>query len=379
MSNALCQICFGLSFSLWFAIFIRFVNGTLNSNIPIVKCYVREITDETNQAKVYSVRTIGYALGSVLGPFIGGFFARPAESSVLSIIPLFTMSFFTTFPYFLSCFVSACINFTSFTLSYIFLKESLKKKKQTPAKSDPSNIEIELAKFEDNNTIISVDIDNNQEITPESTDTGTSENMNTDNQSLLVEKSVFVNTLDSIHTNEDKIENEKKEESKTCKLKSLLYKLPLPWEIFTKGVVSTCVIYIVNASCMTVIAQTNPVWLSRDNDYQGLDFDEGQIGITNSFAGICSFVFQLLLFSKIDKWIGQTNSYRVAMLVFVPAIMLMPFTSHLIDNKNVFMWLALLLCIGTYGITVSWSFGSINLLVCFPSNFNFPFFFFSIF
>lgn len=47
-------LLFGMSKSLWMAILFRALNGLLNGSGAIVKTYIREITDDTNQARVYT-------------------------------------------------------------------------------------------------------------------------------------------------------------------------------------------------------------------------------------------------------------------------------------------------------------------------------------
>ena len=337
MTNAVCLLLFGFSFSLWFAVIIRILNGTLNSNIAIVKCCIRDITDETNQARVYSIRSIGYALGSVIGPIIGGFFAQPYESPELSLIPVFTSAIFVDFPYFLGCFVGACVNIASFIVTWLFLKETLKKKKTSKFELKSVEMNFELDSFASENLV-----------------------------SVFVEPNASVNQLPNQLLSNTDVENtpDTLEKKETHAIKNyLLDSLPFPLEMFTVGVVSTCALYIFNAFFVTIIAQANPVWLSRDSGYQGLAFNERQIGITNGFAGICSFIFQVALFPNVDKWIGQTNSYRLSVIIFIPAVILLPFISYL-DHDSVLMWVALLFCIGIFGVTANWSFASVNLLVC---------------
>lgn len=50
-------IAFGMSTSLGMALFTRGVCGLINGNTGVVKSYVREITDDTNQARAYSIRS----------------------------------------------------------------------------------------------------------------------------------------------------------------------------------------------------------------------------------------------------------------------------------------------------------------------------------
>merc|ERR1712137_397077 len=79
ISNILVQTAFGLSERYWFCVFLRFLNGASNSYIPLSKCYVREISDETNQGRVFALREVGFAVGSMVAPLLGSLFARPTD------------------------------------------------------------------------------------------------------------------------------------------------------------------------------------------------------------------------------------------------------------------------------------------------------------
>jgi MFS family permease len=48
---------FGVSSNLAWALITRGLNGLINGNTGVVKSYVREITDDTNQARAYSIRS----------------------------------------------------------------------------------------------------------------------------------------------------------------------------------------------------------------------------------------------------------------------------------------------------------------------------------
>eukprot|EP01114_Cavostelium_apophysatum_P013216 TRINITY_DN3146_c0_g1_i2.p1 TRINITY_DN3146_c0_g1~~TRINITY_DN3146_c0_g1_i2.p1 ORF type:complete len:363 (+),score=64.00 TRINITY_DN3146_c0_g1_i2:84-1172(+) len=116
--NTLSALGFGFSKYFAMAITFRSLAGLLNGSTGVVKSYIRDITDETNQSKGYMMRSSGYSLGSVLGGFLGGVLARPAVQfpSVFSADGLFG-----TFPYLLPCIVSASINAIGLITGFFFL------------------------------------------------------------------------------------------------------------------------------------------------------------------------------------------------------------------------------------------------------------------
>jgi MFS family permease len=74
-------VVFGLSSSLPMAIVTRMVNGLANGNLGIAKSYLREITDETNQAKCAGVLSLAWGAGVIVGPLLGGLLSQPALKS----------------------------------------------------------------------------------------------------------------------------------------------------------------------------------------------------------------------------------------------------------------------------------------------------------
>jgi MFS family permease len=100
-------LAFGFCKWFWMAIVIRGLYGALNGNLGVIKTYLREITDQTNQARAFAFLGITYPMGNVLGPIIGGFLVYPARN-----IPGFDNIVFTTFPYLLPnvilCLVALC-------------------------------------------------------------------------------------------------------------------------------------------------------------------------------------------------------------------------------------------------------------------------------
>ncbi|KAL1713448.1 major facilitator superfamily domain-containing protein [Schizophyllum commune] len=98
---------FGLSTSLPMMILTRCIAGAMNGNVAIVKSMMAEITDETNQARAYSLMPVAWALGATVGPLLGGYLSHPVER-----YPEWFggNTFLVKYPYFLPCFVASLVN-----------------------------------------------------------------------------------------------------------------------------------------------------------------------------------------------------------------------------------------------------------------------------
>ncbi|KAK0522764.1 hypothetical protein OC834_006150 [Tilletia horrida] len=126
---------FGLAHSLSGMVIARSIAGALNGNIGVLKSTLAELTDETNQARAFSLIPLCYAVGSIFGPIMGAWLSEPAESFPL----LFDTPFWRENPYFLPCAVAGSLNLLAAIFGFFFLTETLPSKASvpsTPKKSD---------------------------------------------------------------------------------------------------------------------------------------------------------------------------------------------------------------------------------------------------
>lgn len=120
--------CFGLAKSLPAMIIARSISGLMNGNIAVLKSVLAEITDETNQARAFSLIPMCFAVGSIVGSSIGGYLAHPAATfpKVFG-----DWQFFIDNPFYLPCAVTSLLNLAAILLGTLFLKETLPNKKKT--------------------------------------------------------------------------------------------------------------------------------------------------------------------------------------------------------------------------------------------------------
>ncbi|KZT07602.1 MFS general substrate transporter [Laetiporus sulphureus 93-53] len=121
---------FGLSRTFWQLVASRCIVGALNGNIGVVKSMIGELTDSTNMAQGFALIPIVWSVGTTIGPFIGGQLAKPHDRWP----HIFTDRFWTRFPYFLPCAVSAAFSACMFALAAAFLKETVQKKHSSQKK-----------------------------------------------------------------------------------------------------------------------------------------------------------------------------------------------------------------------------------------------------
>ncbi|KAK3237702.1 hypothetical protein CYMTET_52239 [Cymbomonas tetramitiformis] len=157
-SAAVSLIGLGLSNSYAMACVVRLLGGILNGIIGALKTAIAELTDDTNKARGMSYLSMGWGIGGVLGPLIGGSLSKPcsAEGLLLDTFLCPEGALFARFPYLLPCLVAAAVNFLAAALSVCLLPETLAKKSEGSAyqqlalaeeKDDLEPIEIELGKM----------------------------------------------------------------------------------------------------------------------------------------------------------------------------------------------------------------------------------------
>jgi MFS family permease len=115
---------FGFSKHLAFAVCSRAVSGLLNGNLGVVKTYLGEVTDKTNQARAISFLSLSWGIGSIVGPLAGGFLSQPTlkydwwPDNILH-------GLLHTYPFLLPSLITSLITVVAFIMVYFFLPETL--------------------------------------------------------------------------------------------------------------------------------------------------------------------------------------------------------------------------------------------------------------
>ncbi|KAH8919466.1 MFS general substrate transporter [Atractiella rhizophila] len=123
---------FGLQKSFVGMVIARCISGAMNGNVAVIKSVLAEITDESNQARAFTLLPLCFAVGSIIGPLAGGYLAHPTDQwpRLFGSIDLFQRH-----PYFLPCFIASLLNLFAILMGAFFLKETLPRKPQTKGAS----------------------------------------------------------------------------------------------------------------------------------------------------------------------------------------------------------------------------------------------------
>jgi len=114
-------IVFGLAPSLTVVFLARGLDGFFCGNVGVVKTYLGELVDETNEARAFSLIAICWSCGLFLGPLLGGELVHPAKTAP----GIFADTVFETHPYLLPNLVYACLAAVAWIIGLLFLEETL--------------------------------------------------------------------------------------------------------------------------------------------------------------------------------------------------------------------------------------------------------------
>ena len=312
-SNFIFQLSFAFSTSIWLAILFRVLNGALNGSFIVSKCYIREITDETNQAKVFSFRVIGFSIGTIFGPIIGGLFAKPQNENIFPTF--FAHEVFQIYPYLLPTLIMASVNIIGFTIGFFFLPETLPRlvKKNNRSKvidvdlEGGTEIELEVISSDEANLITPT---KHETVQIELSGKLESENIKNDPliESMATEEQELFNTQKGDETNfpfnQDEVEATASENNEFPKKKG-------KFAFLNKDLMICMLLYAGQAYYYSIFQQIYPLWAVRSVARGGLGFGNLQIGILDTIIAIIPFSFLLFLFPRIERKIGITFSFRL--------------------------------------------------------------------
>ncbi|SAM83443.1 uncharacterized protein UBRO_05465 [Ustilago bromivora] len=114
---------FGLAKTFPQMVAARSIAGLMNGNIAILKSVLAEVTDETNQARAFSLIPLCFAVGSIVGNGLGGWLGGYGMGKE---------GWLGDHPWWLPCGIASCFNLLAIITGFIFLKETLPPKKPKP-------------------------------------------------------------------------------------------------------------------------------------------------------------------------------------------------------------------------------------------------------
>ncbi|KAH9816226.1 major facilitator superfamily domain-containing protein [Melampsora americana] len=247
-------IIFGFSHSFSQMLIARGLGGILNVAM------MGEMTTPENQALGFSFLPLSYAMGSTVGPLLGGYLSQPAERFPNTWFG--RTQFWHDFPWVLPCFVASIIPLVSCVLGYVYLEETL------PTKTFRPHIKPRHA-------------------------------LNCDSTTPLLQDSPTVVAG----------------EPASPSISILLRDRNLRTILVNYSLLSFQTIAL---EALLVLFAYTPV------ESGGIGFSAANIGIALSISGVFTMIVQLALFSSLQKRFGTVKLYQICMSAYPVIFLLFP-------------------------------------------------------
>eukprot|EP01113_Clastostelium_recurvatum_P035692 TRINITY_DN5002_c0_g1_i3.p1 TRINITY_DN5002_c0_g1~~TRINITY_DN5002_c0_g1_i3.p1 ORF type:complete len:516 (+),score=133.63 TRINITY_DN5002_c0_g1_i3:185-1732(+) len=352
VGSLLSAVCFGFSSSLSAAICFRAINGLLNGNIGVVKTYIGEVTDSTNQIKAFSVVGMIWGLGNICGPMLGGFLSMPADKWP-HLAP--RGSLLDHYPFLLPNLFSTIVTLVGLVVGYFKITESRKFK----------HIDAMLITTKASKTLNSDgqeitddgDLELEMMVPPEEKSPSYDEDTETEtdaaNINIALEDTKFVH-VDKPPSLMDRIlsrvlfwrsrkpsnvyqglqeTNIIDEPVVKTKSKSI-FKDPLI-------LVTTCQ-YALLGLTFSMLDEGFPLWAMATTERGGLSFESNEIGITGAINGVTILFVQMLIYPLIGRRLGLVRTFSLGVMLSIPLFLSFPSLSYVLGlGGTPLMWVAM--------------------------------------
>lgn len=368
--NLFTTLIFGLSRVFWLAILSRLVCGFINGNTGVVKTYIREITDETNQARGHTLRSAGYYIGAIVGPILGGVLARPAVQYPGVFSSTGTWAYF---PFLLPCLASAAITAVSLILAFLYLQETVKLRSydedegrseemmpSVPSPSDNAVIGLEVQA----SVSLQLSVGDQDEKSP--LDAGSSVKLD-DHESAGIsaesnDSAMVALDLDSQSTPRLPHSRSRMTEIRLFwnQLKSRLYLFGEALQ--QRDVIVSIILYSGVSFIVLGYDEVFAFWAILPPSSGGVSFTTLQVGTTHAISGVAAILMQLVGYVPLDKAIGSRNSLTIATASIAPIYALAPLANHWATQKaSLWAYISFITIFKAASGTVA--FAAVNLLV----------------
>ncbi|PNS14762.1 hypothetical protein CAC42_1991 [Sphaceloma murrayae] len=302
--TAACFLAFGFCRTLWQAIVVQALMGLVNGNQGVISTCLGEITDRTNQSKAFTYLPVVYGIGGITGPLVGGLM-------VWHNLP-WDQSKPNPYPYLAPNVLSSIVLIVDVAIAYMFLEESLEEARDLPPLGKKvENMFTWLWQFTGSSTRPSYvqRAKKTQEIEQyEALRRGEASGLSDDEE-------------------EDDDDNDEETSSLLQESQSLSAKT-----VFNRDTVLLLGTFLIFQLGNISYNSLYPIF-GQGNPPTGRNLTPEENGISLGFAGVVTIIFQIGIFGKLRDRIGNKISYRVGLLGYVVAFVLMPFVGYK-DGKD---------------------------------------------
>ncbi len=297
----LCFLLFGFCRTLWQAILVQALMGLVNGNSGVVSTCLGEITDRSNQSRAFTYLPVVYGIGGITGPIVGGvlvFYKNPLNHGKPN-----------PYPYLFPNLFSALVLAVDLVICAIFLEESLEEAKNLPPLGKRlGNLFTWIWQF-------------------------TSSTRPTYVRRLLGKRRTHRSRqLEGIDEEDEDDASDASGESIPILFPQSNGEQLTRKEVFNRNTVLLMVTYFIFQLANISYNSLYPIF-AEEIPPTGRGLTPEAVGLSLSFAGAITIVFQVGIFGKLRGKLGNKVAYRVSLALFVAAFILMPWVGYK-DSKS---------------------------------------------
>jgi MFS family permease len=308
----ICFAFFGFCQRYSHLIAVHIAMGLLNGNAAVVPTCLGEVTDRSNQSRAFIWLPVMYSIGSITGPAVGGLMVRSEIGA---------------YPFLAPNIVSAALLFASVAVLAIWFDETREWVDEEAREADLDRAEhlFGCLCFGRRNTskpggwksrwLAKYRRDGGSEARDEgalSPESNRDADMNGENESLLPpQPRTYFNGYDRTSDGGDP-DSEQKSAFR---------------ELANRTTVAVLITYLFFQLSNISFNSLYPIFASAPTP-TGRDLDPGTIGLSLSFAGLATMLFQVSLFEPLKARVGNLGTYRASLLGIAISMALMPWIGH---------------------------------------------------
>ncbi|PSK33501.1 hypothetical protein B9Z65_7388 [Elsinoe australis] len=304
--TAACFLAFGFCKTLWQAILVQALMGLVNGNQGVISTCLGEITDRSNQSKAFTYLPVVYGVGGITGPLVGGLLVMKNKP--------YGDGGENPYPYLAPNILSAVVLLLDAGITFIYLEESLENSRDLPPLGKRVGKRVEnmftwLWQFTSPSTRPSY--------------------IRRARKTQEVEEHEALRRGESSGLSSDEEEDEEDDEEE-----SLLHDES---QLSTKTILNRDTVLLLGTFLIFQLGNISfnslyPIFGQGDPP-TGRNLTPEENGISLGFAGVVTIIFQIGVFGKLIDRIGNKMAYRVGLLGYVVAYVLMPFVGYK-DGKD---------------------------------------------
>ena len=283
-----CFLAFGFCRTLWQALIVQTLLGLGNGNQGVVSTCLGEITDRSNQSKAFTYLPVVYGIGGITGPLLGG---------------LLTNRGFESYPYLAPNIFSSAVLLVDLGVSMVFLEESLEEANNLPPLGKRiGNLFAWAWQFASSSRPSYLRVPKQIPWGDTTHDDGESDS-----------GSESGSDHDSIHLAPTLFPESSKDLS--------------PKEVLNRNTILLLTTYLIFQLSNISYNSLYPIFAQAPVP-TGRNLSPEEIGLSLSFAGVVTILFQVGLFNKIREKVGNKVTYRMGLGGFVLAFLMMPWVGY---------------------------------------------------